>query len=159
MTKWISQVKFWIFSMTYGPGLLTPPSTLRPISGTDFANYCLDSYQHWSTRMMNLKQILTSQLHKFSPSSYPAKHRVSVGPTRQTRAGLKVLKATRLQAADRYDHFKALLETREKGTVGVAYYGTPSRAYRQLSTPKLYRSAAALVRRYRYEDDEYEQVP
>lgn len=146
MKKMISLVKFWTYSLTYGPNPATQPFSLKHINGSGLGGSYYDSLMtSWLTSRTKLTQWFSSAYSTTRSyfRHYPGRHRDPL-TARQTYAGRTAIRAQREAA---WHNWQAFLDMRVPETVGVATFpATGSRAYRRLSPSVLNRETKALIR-------------
>lgn len=152
MKKLNSLVKYWIFSLTFGPSQPLQPSKLRLINGLGSVESFSESLiTLWMTTSQQLKTRWTSARQWSFLQPYRAGHRDPSG-RRQTWSGARTV---RIQREEAWADYMAYLDLRSVGTVGVAVYPpTGARAYRKLAPAILNRATAELmVRRFKPPED------
>jgi hypothetical protein len=159
-----SRVRSWTYFMSFGPGLLTPPSTLNRTSGSDYAKrFWTRSVTLWKiVKVFTLLQLIRMRLRFFrwyGPILGAYRHRGSHrGIGRATRRGNRQLKAQTAYARANYESFQ--LMKHDETLVGVGYMAPGTRAYRRLAWSRLNHEAVARTPiRPSWPRDEYEQVP
>ena len=155
MRELIVRLKYLTFLLNFGPGPAAPPFTLKHINGSGLGGSYWDtlmtswltigqwSTQKWTTLRRSSSAWLAGKLSPFR--QYPARHRDAHG-SRQTYAGRTAIRAEREGA---WHNWRAFLDMKTPGTVGVATYpAAGSRAYRKLAPSILNKETKELIRRY-----------
>lgn len=152
MKNLISQLRYWMFFVSFGPNQPLRPSTWRLTSGSDSEGSSWNSLTNLYLTMSRFLVFLRTTLIRWysiwtasAARSYPARHRAT-GGQRQSRAGVAAIRAARELA---WANYVAFLELRDASTVGVAYYpSSGAAAYQKLAPSIMNRETRALVRRY-----------
>jgi hypothetical protein len=157
-----SRVRSWTYFMSFGPGLLMPPSTLNRTSGSDYAKRFWTRLGIWwkIARVTALLQLTHMRLRFFrwyGPILGAYRHRGSHrGIGRATRRGTTQLRLQREYAAANRETFLGLMNE-DPSLIGTAS-APGSRAYRRLSWSRLNQEAKLPLRRA-WPRGDYEQVP